>query len=249
MTQEAKGAALVAEQPGPETAPVEPQPGNPPSQPEQVVFASQEEYEKALNAGRSDLGRELKAAKDRIVEQDTEMAVIRTSQEGIRKTQRVGILAGIDDPATKAAQQADFDREDRDAAATQRSNDLDARERQITVNASANTDIAAQAKAVELVAGTTILPQALLDSPLVKDRLVDGTEVFNLSKMEALAGTLKGNPPGEQKGLTAIGSNTPAAIAAAANDAEFKRAWGEGELPNTKPNQDRARTLTAGLGV
>ena len=252
MTQVKEGAAPEAAPQAPAVAPAVPPEGTPPSPPEdgKVVFESQEEYDKALNAGRSDLGRVNADLKAQLDAKTAEIDGLRTTQEGIITTQRQAQLdAAKEDPAAQARLRETFAIEDGKAANTRRSSDLDARDRQLGVNATANSDITAQAKATELASSTGVPAQTLLDSPLVKDKAADGTEVYNLDKMASLAGTLKVATPGETKGVTAVGANTPAAIAAAANDTEFKRAWGEGELPNSKANQDRARALEKNLGV
>ncbi len=248
MTQDAKGAAATDTQPAADTPPTVNQEGNPPSQPETEeakIELTQSELDKRINAGRSDLGRKLKVASDRIAEQDTEIAGIRTSHEGIITTQRQAILDAIEDPAEKAKKQGDFSAEDKDTALTRRSSDLDARERQIAANATAGNSTLAEVKARELETATGIPAQRLLEDPLVKDKAEDGTDTINLERMGQLAETLKGTS--DAKGITALGAKSPGAIVGAADDKQFMHDWGSGLLDITPENQKRADRLNAAL--
>lgn len=246
-TQELKGVAPEAAQAAPAVAPSAPPEGNPP-QPEdgKIVFESQEAVDKAINAGRADLGRVNADLKTKLETATTEIAGLRTTQEGIVKNQRDVTLAGIEDPAAKTAKQAEYDAQDREAAITRRSTELDTRETQIAASATANTNITAEARARELEVSTGVSAQTLLESPLVMDKAADGTVTYHVDRMALVADILKGQTP-EEKGVIAAGGRTPAALAAAANDVEFTRAFGNGELPNTPENRNRANALLKNL--
>ncbi len=221
---------------------------NPQSQPEdgRIVFETKDEYEKAINAGRSDLGRVNADLKAQLDAKTTEIDGLRTAQQGIITTQRQSILDGVKDDADATARlKVQFATEDKETAANRRSNDLDARERQIAASATANSAITAEAEARKLETTTGVPAQRLLNSPLVKDTAENGTVTYDLSKMAQLADDLKGT--GETKGVEAVGARTPAALAAAADDTTFMRAWGRGELPPTKENKERAKRIHQSL--
>lgn len=250
MTQEEKGKSAPAAQPGPETAPAVTQEATPPSTPEdgRITFETQEALDKVVNDGRADLGRKLKAAEGRIAEQDTEIANIGKAQEGIRTTQRQAQLdAAKDDAEAQAQLRKTFADEDKDTALSRRSSDLDVRERQIAANATADNATLAAGKARELEASTGIDASVLLTHALVLDKAEDGTVTVNIERMEALAGTLKG--AGTEKGIEAVGANTPAAVAAAASDKDFMRDWGKGNVPSTAENQKRADRVNQSLST
>ncbi len=220
VTQEPKGVTPEG------TAPVPPPEGNPPSGPDKdgIYHLNQEALDKRVHQEDSRVGRENKELKDRLALQGTEMAGLRTAQEGIRTTQRQSQLdAAKDDPDATARLKAQFTLEDGKDALDRRSNDIDAKERQIAANAAANSDIAAQAKASTLQAATGVDAQALLDSPLVKDTAADGTVTYNLERMEALAITLKPNV--EVKGVVPKGGGPQAA--GFQSDAQIKANYAE----------------------
>ncbi len=239
-TQELKGVAPEATPVAPAVAPPVSPEGNPP-QPEdgKIVFESQEAVDKAINAGRADLGRTNADLKTRLETATTQIDGLRTTQEGIRSNQRKAELALIEEPAAKAAKQAEFDTQDKEADITRRSAELDTRESKIDASATANIAITAEARARELEVSTGVPAQTLLDSPLVKDTSVDGIVTYHVDRMALVADILKGQ--GENKGVIAVGASTPAALAAAASDDKtFLKGWGDGTIPITAENQKRA---------
>jgi len=243
--QETKGAAQEAAQPA--VTPAVPPEGDPLSQPEgDQITMTQDAYDKAINAVKAERGREIKEAKDEAVAARAEVDSLRTAQDGIITSQRQARLDAVKDTPEEQAKLRDtFAAEDKDTALTRRSTELDVRERQIAANATADNSTLAAGKARELEASTGIDASVLLTHALVLDKAEDGTVTVNIERMEALAGTLKGAET--EKGIEAVGANTPAALAAAASDKDFMRDWGKGLVPSTADNQKRADRINQAL--